>query len=90
MQLLRIVIIGVFAIMAGSVSAALPTTLSPNTSTNAAYPNRGTPITLANNTAYPDPNATPSTNPDYPDPCRVTYCSSSSTNDDSRNPASHK
>jgi endonuclease YncB( thermonuclease family) len=71
MQLPRILIIGALVLILGACQASLPNALQPNVSTNPDYPNPGTPITLANNPAYPDPNATPNTDPAYPTPAEL-------------------
>jgi endonuclease YncB( thermonuclease family) len=71
MQLPRILIIGALALTLGACQASLPNALFPDDATNPDYPNPGTPITLANNPAYPDPNATPSNDPAYPTPAEL-------------------
>ena len=71
MQLPRILIIGALVLILGACQASLPNALQPNVSTNPDYPHPGTPITLANNPAYPDPNATPNTDPAYPTPAEL-------------------
>lgn len=58
------------ALVLGACQASLPDALQPD-GTNPDYPSPGTPITLANNPAYPDPNATPSLDPAYPTPAEL-------------------
>jgi hypothetical protein len=70
MQLPRILIIAALALILGACQASLPNVLQ-STSAPSAYPNPGTPITLANNPAYPDPNATPNIDPAYPTPAEL-------------------
>ncbi len=76
MQLPRILIIGALALTLGACQVSLPNALLPDDAANPDYPNPdypnpGTPITLANNPAYPDPNATPSNDPAYPTPAEL-------------------
>lgn len=70
MQLPRITMMLAIALVLGACQASLPNALQPD-STNPDYPSPGTPITLANNPAYPDPNATPSLDPAYPTPAEL-------------------
>lgn len=70
MQLSRILIISTLAMMFSACQASLPNALQ-STSATTAYPSPGTPITLANNPAYPDPNATPNIDPAYPTPAEL-------------------
>ncbi len=70
MQLSRICIISILAMMVSACQASLPNALQ-STSATTAYPNPGTPITLANNPSYPDPNAPPNTDPAYPTPAEL-------------------
>ena len=71
MQLPQILIIGTLALIIGACQASLPNALLLDDATNSDYPNPGTPITLANNPAYPDPNATPNSDPAYPTPAEL-------------------
>lgn len=70
MQLSRILIISTLAMMVSACQAALPSAFQ-SSSAPTAYPNPGTPITLANNPAYPDPNATPNVDTAYPTPAEL-------------------
>ena len=70
MLLLRIIMIMSLTLLFSACQASLPNGLQSNTGTN-LDPNAGTPITLANNPAYPDPNATANPDPNYPIPAEL-------------------
>lgn len=70
MQLPRILIICTVAVMIVGCKSALPNALQ-STTAPAGYPNPGTPMTLANKPAYPDPNTNPTADPAYPTPAEL-------------------